>query len=63
MEKDKSLKNGKQDLFFEHKDEITPAFERAVREALKKHKLAGNPVAVSENGKVVLLQPEDIEVG
>jgi hypothetical protein len=63
MEKNKSLKNGKKDLFVQHKDEITPAFQPAVREALKKHKLAGNPVAVSQNGKVVLLQPDEIEVG
>lgn len=62
MENDKSITNGKRDLFFEHKDEITPAFERAVREAMKKHKLAGNPVAVSQNGKVVLLQPDEIEI-
>ncbi len=62
MDKTKNVENGNQDLFVKYKDEITPAFERAVREALLKHKRAGNPVAVSQDGRVVLLQPEEIEV-
>ena len=41
-------------------EEINRAYERAVREALKRHKLLGNPVAISRNGKVVLLQPDEI---
>lgn len=39
---------------------ILRALRRAVREALRQHKLAGNPVAVWENGRVVWVQPEDI---
>jgi len=35
---------------------------RAVRKALREHKRAGNPVAVWRDGKVVVLQPEEIEV-
>jgi hypothetical protein len=41
-------------------EEINRAYERAVREALKRHKLLGNPVAISRNGKVVLVQPDEI---
>lgn len=62
MDKTKNIEKGNQDLFVKYKDEITPAYERAVREALLKHKRAGNPVAVSQDGRVVLLQPEEIEL-
>jgi hypothetical protein len=37
------------------------AARRAVRAALREHKLAGNPVAVWQDGKVVLVPPEKIE--
>lgn len=60
MEKNKKLDS--QDLFTQYGDEIDKACRRAVRDALLKHKQAGNPVAVSVNGSVVLLQPEEIEV-
>jgi hypothetical protein len=33
-----------------------------VREALKKHKQAGNPVVVWRDGKMVWLKPEEIQV-
>ncbi|HEX5760422.1 MAG TPA: hypothetical protein VF121_14635 [Thermoanaerobaculia bacterium] len=36
---------------------------RAVREALLRHKQAGNPVAVWRGGRVEWIQPEDIPVG
>ena len=62
MEENKKLETNGQDIFSRYGDEINKACERAVREALLKHKLAGNPVAVSRNGKVVLLQPDEIEV-
>ena len=35
---------------------------RVVREALLMHKRAGNPVAVERDGKVVILQPDEIEI-
>jgi hypothetical protein len=35
---------------------------KAVREALLRHKRAGNPVASWRNGKAVWIQPEDIDV-
>ena len=62
MEKDKKLVENGQDLFARYGDEIDKACRRAVRDALLKHKQAGNLVAVSVNGKVVLLQPDEIEV-
>ena len=47
-------------LFVEHGKEIEGILRCAVREALLMHKRAGNPVAVWRDGKVVLLQPEEI---
>lgn len=51
------------DLFVRFSDEINHAYERAVREALLKHKKAGNAVPVERDGKIVILQPDEIEVG
>jgi hypothetical protein len=62
MEKNSKIDNSREDLFVKYSDEITKACERAVREALLKHKQAGNPVAVWRDGKVVLLQPDEIDV-
>lgn len=62
MEKNKKLEKDGQDLFAQYGDEIDKACRRAVRDALLKHKQAGNPVAVSLNGKVVLLQPDEIDI-
>jgi len=61
------MENGKKvdpakDLFVVYSDEINRAYDRAVREALLKHKLAGNPVPVERDGNIVYLQPDDIEV-
>jgi hypothetical protein len=41
---------------------IETALRRAVREALLRHKQAGNPVAVSRGGRVVWIAAEDIEI-
>ena len=41
---------------------LEQALRRAVRAALLAHKRAGNPVASWEDGHVVLLPPEAIEV-
>ena len=38
------------------------AMQRGVRKALRIHKALGNPIAVWENGKVVWIPPEKIEV-
>ncbi len=42
-------------------DRIVEAAARAVREAVRDHKRAGNPIAVLRDGKVVLVPPEEIE--
>jgi len=39
---------------------IEAALARAVREALRLHKLAGNPIAEWREGRVVWVPPEDI---
>jgi hypothetical protein len=39
---------------------ILAALKQAVREALLRHKQAGNPVAVWQDGRVVWIQPKDI---
>ena len=41
---------------------IDRAARRAVREAIRRHKLLGNPVAVWRDGKVVLVPPEEIVI-
>ena len=61
MEPNKKV-DPKDDLFVRHAKEIKPAYDRAVREALRKHKQAGNPVPVERNGKIVILQPNEIEL-
>jgi hypothetical protein len=43
-------------------DEELAALGEAVLSALRFHKSIGNPIAVSENGKVVWIAPEDIEI-
>jgi isoaspartyl peptidase/L-asparaginase-like protein (Ntn-hydrolase superfamily) len=41
---------------------IDQAIEEAVREALKHHKRAGNPIVVWRNGEMHWVQPEDIRL-
>lgn len=41
---------------------IDGAIERGVREALREHKLFGNPIAVVRDGRLVLIPPEEIDV-
>lgn len=38
------------------------AIRKAVREAGLRHKLLGQPIAVSRDGKVVWIPPEEIEI-
>lgn len=38
------------------------AVRKAVREAVLRHKLLGNPIAVGVDGEVVWIPPEEIEV-
>ena len=49
-------------LLVQYGDLVEKAINKAVREALLEHKRAGNPVAVLRDGKVVVLQPEEIEI-
>lgn len=59
----KNKKIGKEEnLFVIHSEEINKAYQRAVREALLKHKLAGNNVVTSREGKVVILRADEIEI-
>ena len=47
---------------FSNPETITRALSQGVRDALLKHKQAGNPIVVQRNGKTVWLRPEDILV-
>jgi hypothetical protein len=42
-------------------DRMVEAAARAVQEALRDHKRAGNPIAEWRDGRVVLVPPEEIE--
>ncbi len=46
------------------KDEklISKALRKGVRDALRQHKQAGNPVIVWRDGKAVWIAPEDIKL-
>lgn len=50
------------DPILSNSDRIERAVQRAVQEALRQHKRAGNPVAVWRSGQVVWLAPEEIPV-
>jgi hypothetical protein len=39
---------------------IEAAMNRSIREALRRHKLLGESIAVSQDGKVVIVPPEEI---
>ena len=43
-------------------DKITQALKKAGKQALLKHKQNGNPIATWQDGKVVWIPPEEIEV-
>ena len=45
----------------ELQDRIVEAVGRAVEEAIRDHKRAGNPIAEWRDGQVVLIPPEEIE--
>lgn len=45
-----------------HGKEVEEILRRAVQHALLTHKRAGNPIASWQDGKVVIIQPEDIVV-
>ena len=39
---------------------IEAAMNRSIRQALRRHKLLGESIAVSQDGKVVIVPPEEI---
>ncbi len=43
-------------------DVLMAAARQAIREALARHKTLGNSVVTWRDGRVVILQPEEIEV-
>jgi len=43
-------------------DVLIAAARQGVREALARHKTLGNSVVTWRNGRVVILQPEEIEI-
>ena len=45
---------------FRNSEIITAALTKAVKIALRQHKLAGNPVAVERDGEVVLIPASEI---
>ena len=50
------------DFLVAHAKEVEQVLQRAVREALLFHKRIGNPIAVWQDDKVVILQPDEIPV-
>lgn len=50
------------DLLVTHGKDVEEILRRAVRQALLEHKRAGNPVAAWEDGKVVIIEAEDIPI-
>lgn len=49
-------------LFIDHGKDIERVLQRAVHDALRMHKRLGNPIAIWEDGKVVIIPPEKIVV-
>ena len=48
------------DRIFEDGTAVDRAFDRAVRDALRMHKRAGNPIAIWKDGKVVWISASKI---
>ncbi len=62
MEKTKKLKRKRVATIFDrYGDKITEAYDRAVREALIRHRKLGNYVVVERDGEIVKLQGEEID--
>jgi len=50
------------DAIFAEGTEIDRALAKAVRGAIRRHKLLGNPIAIWRDNQVVWLQPDEIEI-
>lgn len=62
MAADKKLDLNVPDLLVHYHDEVAVAAREAVSDALLRHKREGNHVAVEQDGKVVILSPDEIDV-
>lgn len=60
MERDETLVRD-DDLFTRHAKEIKPAYDRAVREAILRHKRNGESIVIERDGKVVILTADEID--
>lgn len=60
MANDRKVGSNNSEALLKYRAAVNAAITKGVREALLKHKQAGNPVAVSRNGKVTIIQPADI---
>jgi len=60
MANDRRIKASGSEVLNKYRKAVNSAIVKGVREALLRHKQAGNPVAVSRDGKVVILQPDEI---
>lgn len=62
MEKNTKLKiNPAETIFDTYGNQITEAYDRAVRGALIRHRKLGTYVVVERDGEIVKLQGEDID--
>lgn len=50
------------DKIFEDGKLIDRALKKAVRNAVRRHKRAGNPISEWRDGKVIWIPPEEIDV-
>jgi hypothetical protein len=50
------------DAVFAEGVEIDRALQGAVREAIRRHKLLGNPIATWRDGEVVWIEPDEIDI-
>lgn len=62
MESYKKIKHKTATRLSKYRTAVNSAIVKGVREALLKYKRAGNRVAVSRNGNVAIVQPDDIAV-
>lgn len=63
MEKNTKVNLEAENLLTANSEAVDRAVKQAVKTALLKHKMLNNPVAIWRDGKVVLLQPEEIFPG
>ena len=49
-------------IFVENRDLIHEAMKKGVRDALLRHKKAGQPVVISRDGKAVWVQVDELEI-